>query len=59
VLATFFLAGGETLLLLGFFELIWKNAGRKWAPQVFARHPSLIANPNDRVRSPGAARHSV
>ena len=42
VIATFFLAGGETLLLLGLFELIWRSAGRKWAPQAFARHPSLV-----------------
>jgi membrane-associated phospholipid phosphatase len=59
VIATFFLAGGEALLLLGLFELIWKSAGPKWAPQLFARHPSLIANPNDRVRSPGAPQHAV
>src|SRR5213596_2716413 len=59
VIATFFLAGGETLLLLGLFELIWRSAGRKWAPQVFARHPSLIANLNDRVRSADATQHSV
>ena len=65
VIATFFLAGGEALLLLGLFELIWRSAGRKLAPQVFARHPSLIANPGDRVRSKstprggGTAQHSV
>jgi hypothetical protein len=53
VIATFFLAGGETLLLLGLFELIWRITGRKWAPQIFARHPSLIAKPN------GPAQHSV
>jgi undecaprenyl-diphosphatase len=59
VIATFFLAGGEALLLLGLFELIWRSAGRKWAPEVFARHPSLIASPTGRTRSPGASRHSV
>jgi membrane-associated phospholipid phosphatase len=58
-IATFFLAGGEALLLLGLFELIWRSAGRKWAPQLFARYPSLITDPNDRVRSPGAPKHSV
>jgi undecaprenyl-diphosphatase len=42
VIATFFLAGGEALLLLGLFELIWRSIGRKWMPQLFARHPSLI-----------------
>jgi len=59
VMATFFLAGGEALVLLALFELIWKSSGRKWAPQVFARHPSLIANPGDGKRLPGTARHSV
>jgi membrane-associated phospholipid phosphatase len=59
VVATFFLAGGEALLLLGLFELIWRSAGRKWAPEVFARHPSLIAGSNDGARSPGAPQHSV
>jgi undecaprenyl-diphosphatase len=59
VIATFFLAGGEALLLLGLFELIWKSAGRKWAPQLFARHPSLIANPHNRVQSAGAPQHSA
>jgi undecaprenyl-diphosphatase len=59
VIATFFLAGGEALLLLGLFELIWRSAGRKWEPQLFARYPSLIADPNDRARSPGAPQHSV
>ncbi len=59
VIATFFLAGGETLVLLGLFELVWRSAGRKWAPQFFARHPSLIANPNNRVPSADAGQHSV
>jgi membrane-associated phospholipid phosphatase len=59
VIATFFLAGGETLLLLGLFELIWRSAGRKWAPQIFAHHQSLIANPNDRKRSSGTAQRSL
>jgi undecaprenyl-diphosphatase len=65
VIATFFLAGGEALLLLGLFELVWRSTGRKLAPQVFARHPSLIANPGDEGRSKstprggGTAQHSV
>ncbi len=42
VIATLFLATGEALLLLGLFELIWRTAGRRWAPEVYARHPSLI-----------------
>src|SRR6266404_4985380 len=42
VIATLFLATGEALLLLGLFELIWRTAARRWAPEVYARHPSLI-----------------
>ena len=42
VVATVFLGIGEALLLLSFFELIWRIAARKWMPDVFARHPSLI-----------------
>lgn len=58
VIATFFLAGGEALLLLGLFELIWRRAGRKWMPQVFARHPSLITT-NDRARRTDAPQRFV
>ena len=42
VVATLFLGIGEALLLLGLFELIWRKAGRKWMPDLFKRHPSLI-----------------
>ena len=42
VVATLFLGVGEALLLLGLFELIWRTAARKWMPDVFARHPSLV-----------------
>jgi undecaprenyl-diphosphatase len=59
VIATFFLAGGEALLLLGLFEFIWRSAGRKWAPQLFARYPSLIADPNIRTPSPGPSQDSI
>src|SRR6266576_4789700 len=59
VIATFFLAGGEALLLLGLFELIWRSAGRKWMAQLFARYPSLIADPNGKARSPGEPQHSA
>ena len=43
VIATLFLGVGEALLLFGLFELIWRSTTRKWMPQLFARHPSLIA----------------
>jgi len=59
VIATFFLACGEVLLLLGLFELVWRRAARKLAPQLFARHPSLIAEPKDAARSPDALQHSI
>jgi undecaprenyl-diphosphatase len=59
VIATFFLAGGEALLLLGLFELIWRSAGRKWAPQLFARYPSLIADPNVGTRPPRPPQRSI
>jgi undecaprenyl-diphosphatase len=42
IVATFFLAVGETLLVLAALELIWRWAGAKWAPQLYARHPRLI-----------------
>jgi membrane-associated phospholipid phosphatase len=58
IIATFFVAVGEALLLLGLFELIWKSAGRKWMPQLFARHPSLIAT-NDRTRRTDAPEHPI
>jgi len=44
VIPTLFLATGEALLLLGLFELIWRTAARRWAPNIYARHPSLIGN---------------
>ena len=58
VIATFFLAGGEALILLGLFELAWRSAGRKLAPQLFVRHPSLIADSDNAGRSPDAPQHS-
>ena len=44
VIATVFLGIGESLLLLAVFELIWRIFGPKWMPQLFARHPSLVAD---------------
>jgi len=54
VVATLFLATGEGLLLLGFFELIWRTAARRFAPDVYADHPSLIGNVNSQT---GKSRH--
>jgi len=50
VIATFFLGVGESLLLIALFESIWRIVGRKWMPQLFARHPSLVGNSNGRAR---------
>src|SRR6266513_975109 len=44
VIATFFLSVGESLLLIALFESIWRIVGRKWMPQLFARHPILIGH---------------
>ena len=44
VLATIFLAAGETLLLVALLEALWRWITARWAPQVFARHPQLIGN---------------
>jgi undecaprenyl-diphosphatase len=44
ILGTFFLATGETLLILAMLEALWRRlAPRRW-PEVYARHPSLIFN---------------
>lgn len=58
VLATVFLGIGESLLLLALYEFIWRIAGRKLVPELFSRHPSLVAL-NGRARPPRAPRHSL
>jgi undecaprenyl-diphosphatase len=45
VIGTLFLAAGETLLIIAALELIWRWAARKWAPEIFARHPALVIDP--------------
>jgi undecaprenyl-diphosphatase len=54
VVATLFLGIGEALLLLCFFELIWRIVARRWMPDLFARHPSLLGDFDGTVRPPGA-----
>ena len=54
VVGTLFLGIGEALLLLSFFELMWRIAARKWMPEMFARHPSLLGNFDGRVQPPVA-----
>jgi hypothetical protein len=39
-------------LLLALFELIWRVMGRKLVPQLFARHPSLVADLSGRSPRP-------
>jgi len=45
VVATFFLAVGETLVILAALETVWRWAAGRWAPEIFARHPSLMVDP--------------
>jgi hypothetical protein len=40
-----FLATAETFLILAVLELLWRRLTPKWAPQIFARHPTLVVNP--------------
>jgi undecaprenyl-diphosphatase len=44
VLATFFLAAGETALLLALFEALYRRAAARWAPEFFVRHPRLVGD---------------
>ena len=53
VLATAFLAAGETLLMVAVLELIWRWGAQKWAPDIFARHPSLLATVGRASSLPG------
>ena len=45
VIGTLFLAAGETLLIIAALELIWRWTAKKWAPEMFARHPTLVVDP--------------
>jgi len=45
VIGTFFLALGEALLLFVALEWLWRKLAARWAPDLFARHPSLIGVP--------------
>jgi hypothetical protein len=47
------------LFLLSLFEVTWTIAARKWMPDVFARHPSLVGDLNGRARSPGAPQRAT
>jgi undecaprenyl-diphosphatase len=45
VVGTVFLAAAETFLILAVLELLWRRLTPKLAPQIFARHPTLVVNP--------------
>jgi len=53
VVATLFLAAGETFLILAALELIWRRGAQKWAPGVYGRHPSLIVDVGQVSNLPG------
>jgi undecaprenyl-diphosphatase len=42
VVATAFMAAGETLLIVALIELLWRHLVARWLPNLFARHPRLI-----------------
>ncbi len=44
VLATFFLALGETALLLALLEALYRWAAARWTPEFFVRHPRLVGD---------------
>jgi undecaprenyl-diphosphatase len=42
VIATAFMATGVALLMAALMEFLWRRAAPRWAPRIFARHPSLL-----------------
>ena len=42
VIATAFLALGQTLLMVALLEFLWSRCAPRWATRIFARHPSLF-----------------
>lgn len=61
VVATAFMALGQTLLMVALLEFLWKRLTPRWAPRLFARHPSLLGENGARASSPprraGSSRH--
>ncbi len=43
VLATVFLAAGETFLVLALLERLWSSLGKRWWADFYQRHPRLIS----------------
>ena len=50
IIATVFLAGGETLLIIALLEWLWRRIGSRQFPNVYERHPSLVY-PRENFRS--------
>lgn len=46
VIGTVFLAAAETFFILVLLELLWRRLAPKFAPRVFAGHPTLVVNPS-------------
>lgn len=44
VTATFFLAIGETALLLALLEFLYRKSAARWTPEFFSRHPRLVGD---------------
>ena len=42
VVATAFMAAGETLLVIALAEFIWRRIAPRWTPELFARYPRLL-----------------
>lgn len=42
VVATAFMAVGETLLLMALWEILWRKIASRWAPATFVLHPRLL-----------------
>jgi undecaprenyl-diphosphatase len=42
VIATTFMALGWALLMAALLEFLWRRGAPRWAPRLFARHPSLF-----------------
>jgi undecaprenyl-diphosphatase len=57
VIATVFLALGQALLMIALLELFWRRGAPRWAPRLFARHPSLLGENGGQassLRRPGS-----
>ena len=42
VIATAFMALGHALLMVALLEFLWRRYASRWAPRLFAQHPSLL-----------------